>query len=213
MKLPSVYVIGDSISIDYGRYLEQFLKGMVLYGRKEGEQEALKDLDNPLLGANGGDSSMVGDFMKLKIDQGMPRVDLLVVNCGLHDIKSDPETGQLAISDEDYKRNLESIVSLYPELATAMLWVRTTPIDDARHAMRKCKFGRLQKDVDRYNAIADRVMMANEIPMVDLSPVCVELDDGSGPHRDGVHFVNEVKRLQGAYLAGRITGYFARDTV
>lgn len=62
MKL---YVIGDSISIQYGPYLEADFRGVMGYPRKEGEEEALLNLDIPQ-GANGGDSSMVHAFLAAK---------------------------------------------------------------------------------------------------------------------------------------------------
>ena len=56
------------------------------YSRKEGEQEALINLDNPQ-GANGGDSAMVLDFLKAMKKSGGIDADFLLVNCGLHDLR------------------------------------------------------------------------------------------------------------------------------
>ena len=54
----SVFVVGDSISIQYGPFLEQMLSGRIAYARKGSEDatmaEALRNLDIPV-GANGGD--------------------------------------------------------------------------------------------------------------------------------------------------------------
>ena len=55
MPLPTCYVIGDSISIQYGPYLESALGASWQYDRKSGDAEARKNLDIPI-GANGGDS-------------------------------------------------------------------------------------------------------------------------------------------------------------
>ena len=62
MTKPSIFVIGDSISIQYGPYLQKALAPWCGYARKSGEEAALKNLDNPM-GANGGDSSMVHDYV------------------------------------------------------------------------------------------------------------------------------------------------------
>ena len=43
-----VYIIGDSISIQYGPYLEAALHGVMAYARKEGEEEA-PNLDKDLI--------------------------------------------------------------------------------------------------------------------------------------------------------------------
>ena len=50
-----IYVIGDSISIQYGTYLESQLKGIMEYSRKGGIEEASVNFDHKT-GANGGDS-------------------------------------------------------------------------------------------------------------------------------------------------------------
>ena len=103
--MQSIFVIGDSISIQYGPWLAKFLQGRYSYRRKEGSQEALLDLDIPE-GANGGDSSMVLAYIQAAGDHheiGHP--DLLLLNCGLHDIKTDPETGKMQRSPEEYRQN------------------------------------------------------------------------------------------------------------
>ncbi|MBN1864300.1 MAG: hypothetical protein JW808_05315, partial [Victivallales bacterium] len=74
-----VYVIGDSISIQYGPYLREYLRGFMEYARKEGEAEALLNMDKPL-GANGGDSSMVLSFLKAKAAAGGIDADFLLLN-------------------------------------------------------------------------------------------------------------------------------------
>ena len=74
-----IYIIGDSISIHYGPYLQTYLDGVMEYSRKEGEEEALLNLDNPQ-GANGGDSAMVLSFLESKIDSGGIDADLLHIN-------------------------------------------------------------------------------------------------------------------------------------
>lgn len=58
-----LFILGDSISIHYGPYLEQMVKKHFIYARKEGLNEALKNLDYPT-GANGGDSSMVRAYLQ-----------------------------------------------------------------------------------------------------------------------------------------------------
>ena len=58
-----VFVIGDSISIQYGPYLKKFIEGKYLYDRKRDNGEAMQDLNKPV-GANGGDSRMVVDYLE-----------------------------------------------------------------------------------------------------------------------------------------------------
>ncbi|MCP5529625.1 MAG: SGNH/GDSL hydrolase family protein [Opitutaceae bacterium] len=95
--LPKVYILGDSISIHYGPFLQQHLRGVMDYARKEGEDEALLNLDHPA-GANGGDSARVLAFLQAKSCAGGIDADVLLVNCGLHDIRTDPTTGAKQIT-------------------------------------------------------------------------------------------------------------------
>src|SRR5271169_4796096 len=86
-----VYVLGDSISIQYGPYLEKYLSGIMDYARKEGVEEALLNLDKPQ-GANGGDSALVLSFLQARAAAGGIDADVLLLNCGLHDLRTDPVT-------------------------------------------------------------------------------------------------------------------------
>lgn len=130
--MKKVYVVGDSISIQYGPYLERALQGSMGYGRKDGDEEAQLNLDNPQ-GANGGDSGMVLAFLQAKAQAGGIDTDLLLVNCGLHDIKTDPATGQKQVLIEQYQANLRAIVDLVAGMQPTLVWVRTTPCDENVH--------------------------------------------------------------------------------
>ena len=60
-----VFVLGDSISIHYGPHLERYLLGFMHYSRKEGEDKAVVQLDQPLVAnANAGDSSMCLEYLQ-----------------------------------------------------------------------------------------------------------------------------------------------------
>lgn len=198
MSLPFVFVIGDSISMQYGPYLEAALAGRFRYDRKRGENG---DLDNPS-GANGGDSGRVLAYLRGLAEAGDFHADWLLINCGLHDLKTDPQTGAKQVPLEEYESNLRAIVECAGALAGQMLWVRTTPVDDETHNSRAKQFHRHAVDLDAYNAAADRVMAEAGIPGIDL---CGYTNSLGGPEvifRDHVHFPEEVQRLQAAYIAG-----------
>ena len=91
------YLIGDSISLHYGPYLKEYLNGIMEYSRKEGEEEAMLNLDKPQ-GANGGDSSMILSFLEAKATSGGIDADVILLNCGLHDIKTTPATEEKQMS-------------------------------------------------------------------------------------------------------------------
>ena len=63
-----IFLIGDSISIEYTPYLKEDIKDFANLERKEDDGTALKNLDVPM-GANGGDSQMVLDYLQHKIQK------------------------------------------------------------------------------------------------------------------------------------------------
>jgi len=196
-----IYIIGDSISIHYGPYLKQYLAGVMDYARKEGETEALLNLDNPQ-GANGGDSSMVLSFMKALAKSGGVDADLLLVNCGLHDIVRNPETGKARVSIDDYENNLRSLVSVAGNMRTDLAWIRTPPCDEKVHNRPGMSFYRFSADCAAYNAVADRVMSETGVPSIDLHAFTCNL--ARDLYCDHVHFHEHIREKQGAFIAGWI---------
>lgn len=197
--MKKLYIIGDSISIQYGPYLQQALQGVMHYARKEGETEALLNLDNPQ-GANGGDSSMVLAFLQGMAQQGSIDADLLLVNCGLHDIKTNPQTGQRQIGIDGYAENLRAIVALAATMPLSMAWIRTTPCDEYVHNQPHMAFHRFAADCDAYNTVADNIMHTAGIPIIDLYTFTRNL--GADLYCDHVHFHEPVRAQQAAFLAG-----------
>ncbi|MCF7854021.1 MAG: SGNH/GDSL hydrolase family protein [Candidatus Pacebacteria bacterium] len=195
MELPELFVIGDSISIGYGPSLESMVHGVFQYGRKGGALDPLGDV------VQGGDSARVLDYLKQLHEKRTFHPDVLLVNCGLHDLKTDRESGEKQIPIGMYERNLCEIARTAAQLCGSMIWVRTTPVLFARH--RKVKtFDRYEADVDSYNTVADNVMAAEGIMSADLFTFTVKLGVAEALKEDGVHFRPVASRLQAAYLAG-----------
>lgn len=192
----TVHVIGDSISIHYGPYLEQYLSPWCGYSRKTGR---VGNLDEPD-GANGGDSSMVLAYLQQCLAAGR-QWDVLLINCGLHDVKR--ANGRLQIELVQYKANLAAIFELARQLAAQLVWVRTTPVIDHLHNARMADFKRFNADVERYNAAADRLAAAAADGQIDLNGFCRSLG-GAEIFADHVHFTDDIRRLQGAFIAGHL---------
>jgi lysophospholipase L1-like esterase len=201
MKL---YLIGDSISIHYGPYLQTHLAGTMEYSRKEGEAEALLNLDRPQ-GANGGDSSMVREYLSRTVESGGLEADLLLVNCGLHDIKTDVATGERQVSIDAYAENLKAIVELAAGTKCQLIWIRTTPCDEAVHNSAGMAFHRYSADCDAYNRVADRIMAECQVPMIDLHGFTLRL--GEDLYCDHVHFQVPIREKQAAFIAGWLSAY------
>ncbi len=208
MALPLLYVIGDSISLQYGPYLEKMLAGFLRYARKEGEEEALLNLDRPQ-GANGGDSSMVLEYVKARVSQGGWRPDVLFINCGLHDIKTDPLTGRRQVALADYRQNLATIAAIVKPLCRSLVWARTTPVIDAVHNKNKVDFHRHASDVELYNAAADEVMAGAGASICDLFSFTRNLG-GAELFCDHVHFIEAVRAQQAAFITGYLHGIWRK---
>jgi len=207
MRAPSLFVIGDSISMHYGPQLERLVAGRFVYGRKGGAEDVEADADDPVLGANGGDSHRVLAYLRHRRERGDFAPDRLLLNCGLHDLKlpADGDLHQVPLAD--YRANLVAILAEVPA-ATRVVWVRTTPVDEAVHAAKK-SFRRLEADVEAYNAVADEVMAAADVPRIDLHAFSRALGR-EVLAEDGVHFAESARPLQAAYIAGALDALTAR---
>lgn len=202
--LPRLFVIGDSISIQYGPYLEAFVSGTFAYDRKRdgaGGAKAAHNLDVPQ-GANGGDSAMVLAYLKARAARDPLHADVLLLNCGLHDIKTDLASGARQVPPEDYARNLRAILEVAKAAGMAVVWVRTTPVVTEIHNARSRAFHRFAADVAAYNAIADEIMSAASVPIIDLHGFSARFVPAG--YIDHVHFSEAVREKQAAYLAGAL---------
>jgi hypothetical protein len=214
IHMRSLYIIGDSISVHYAPFLEKCLRGCIRVIHREGAGEALRNLDLPM-GANAGHSTRVLDFLRGKQARGGIDTDILLLNCGLHDIKTDPATGAKLTPLADYSTNLHAILDVVGELRPSPVWVRTTPCDEAVHNKPGMGFHRFAADVHAYNDAADAVMEARGVPSIDLHAFTLNLataPDGRDLYCDHVHFPPEIREKQAAFIAGWLLGHSGAAT-
>ena len=147
---------------------------------------------------------MVLSFLRSLVDSGKIDADLLLLNCGLHDIKTDPETGAKQVPIDKYRENLEAILQTVEMMKCRLVWIRTTPCDERVHNTEKMGFHRFAADCDAYNQAADQIMAAAEVPSIDLYTFTVNL--GQDLYCDHVHFHDHVREKQAAFIAGWLTG-------
>jgi hypothetical protein len=205
--MQSIYLIGDSIAVHYEPFLTQYTKNVFRCVHRQGEAEALNNLDLPM-GANAGDSGMVLEFLRGKRARGGIDADLILLNCGLHDIRTDPATGQKKTPLEVYRANLEAIVDEISVLRPRLLWVRTTPCDEKIHNTRIKEFYRFGEDVTTYNFTADTVMKKRGISVIDLHQFTKNLDAGPSLFSDHIHFPVHIREKQAAFIAGYLLGIY-----
>ncbi|HET8984999.1 MAG TPA: hypothetical protein VFN03_04485, partial [Trueperaceae bacterium] len=165
-------------------------------------------------GENAGDSSMVLAYLSAR--PLAARTDVLLLNCGLHDLKVDTSTGRRQVELASYRANLAGIIALVRAAETRLVWCSTTPVADAVHAEhgRELAFSRSAADVARYNAAASEVMRAADVPIIDLHASTIALgvlEPGGLPslYVDHVHYLPWVRAAQAAYLAGWLAAQHA----
>lgn len=194
--LPRLHVVGDSISMGYGPDLERMLRGLARYSRKP-------QLGDDPESANGRDSGAVLAYLVGLRAAERSGIDYLMINCGLHDVKRDPETGEPLTPLQQYVDNLRTITWYAREGTHTLIWVRTTPVVDSIHnSQPHLGFHRFASDVATYNAAADAVMLEARAHVIDLFGFTESL--GRDVYCDHVHFTPQVTRLQAAYVAGNL---------
>lgn len=193
----SIFIIGDSISIQYGPFLKEIVKVNFTYDRKRGVTEALTDLDKPI-GANGGDSSRVLQYL---LEENFKKVkyDILLINCGLHDIRVHRQSLEKQINEQEYEKNLNSLLGLALKMANKVVWINSTPIADKIHNGRSEGFFRFERDLNNYNSIAEKVLKKKNIELIDLYSFTKKL--GENIYCDHVHFKEHIRKKQAAYIA------------
>ena len=144
-------------------------------------------------------------YVEAMLAGGTWRPDLLLLNCGLHDLRTDPATGAKQVPLEQYRRNLRRIASLLGRAHVRTVWVRTTPIDDVAACRPGAAFHRHAADVQAYNAAADEVMATAGAAVLDLFGFTRGLG-GSEVFADHAHFAEPVREKQAAFIAGFVLG-------
>jgi lysophospholipase L1-like esterase len=198
-----LYVIGDSISVHYGPYLQRELEGFADYARKGGPDATGTDWENPT-DANGGDSALVLAYLR----ENLPAIstDVLLLNCGLHDLRADRNSGAYQVPPDIYRAHLHAIIDLVQDAGIRPVWLSTTPVDDAVHNHHDLPYRRFPKDVLAYNAIAAEVMASHAVPTIDLHGFMQEL--GFGLTIDHVHYRDDIRARQAAFIATKLKALF-----
>lgn len=192
-----LFILGDSISLQYGSYIQKAWADSVEIQRKGSQENALKNLDVPV-DANGGDSRMVLSYLQTRKEDAFFQPDLLLLNCGLHDVKRNPATGVIAVDSVEYRANLNAIFALLQAKKIPVVWVRITEVIDSIHAQKSKAFNRYIKDVNQYNNIADAVCKKYKVDEIDLFSFTKGL--GSDRFADHVHYIPRVIQAQGMYI-------------
>jgi hypothetical protein len=191
-----LHVAADSISMHYGPFLQDYVGDWYQYSRKGAPIAHGVAAEDP----NGGDAPTLLDYLN-RCRQQQAHWDVLLLNCGLHDIRS--RSGECQTAQTIYDVTVRAIVKLASELARCIVWVRTTPVIDERHNRLKAEFQRFNHDIKRYNKIADAAILSERGWLIDLYGFTRRLG-GEEIYQDHVHFGLDARRLQAAFIAGHL---------
>ena len=124
------------------------------------------------------------------------KLDVVRLNCGLHDLKRAKKDGHHQIEVDRYADNLRRIVGHIREgTDAALVFADTTSVLDDRHARRGADFDRTEADVGQYNAAAVAVMTGLGVPVHDLN------------------WVSQLARSEHAELGTATRAYVTRPTI
>mgnify|MGYP005848844859 CR=1 FL=1 len=200
----ALFVLGDSVSMHYGPHLQRALGPTFAYARK-GSVATADAVEVPTDdNANGGDSRMCLAYLRDRCSDPAFAPDLLLLNCGLHDVKQPPGGGPLQVPLDEYAANLRAMAALLADTRprTRLVFATTTPVCEEHHNGPRSGIWRCQRDVDQCNDAARAVMVEVGAPVVDLAAFTLTQGDPRDTLPDGRHFTEPVRAAQGVFLAG-----------
>jgi isoamyl acetate esterase len=129
--------------------------------------------------------------------------DLIHLNCGLHDLRYNPDRVEPMVSPDEYADNLDRIF--------ATVRATTTPINEQWHQAHRQSY-RYEVDVIRYNTLALQVAVNHQVLINDLYQVVIAHGRDALLREDGLHFTAQGYQLLGQQVAAVIRQVLANDT-
>ncbi|MCI0475777.1 MAG: GDSL-type esterase/lipase family protein [Anaerolineales bacterium] len=185
--MKQIILIGDSIRIGYQAVVRRELAGLAeIWTPKE----------------NGRDSRNVLAHLNDWVIARAP--DLVHLNCGLHDLKTEFGATTHQVPLDEYAANVRVILTrVQRETRAQIIWATTTPVNEAWHHANK-EFDRWEADVSAYNFRATQIARELNIPIDDLNAVVTQFGRDKILLPDGVHFSDEGYVLLGKRVAQAI---------
>jgi lysophospholipase L1-like esterase len=192
--LRRLFVCGDSISVGYGPTLKVTLQNQINVTHRRDLPQVFPALVKPLRGYSGPARSLL-EYTAAVLNSPEYRPDILLLNCGLHDVARGP-AGKKA---EQYERDLEALFALVQGRHVTLVWVQTTP---------KAAGHRDNPEILEFNRISARVLGGRGVALIDLHAFTTALIAGHGEANvirpDGVHFTRFACEAQGRFSASEL---------
>ncbi len=136
-------------------------------------------------------------------------IDVVHINCGLHDIRYDPGLDRPVSSLDQYRANLHAIFSYLAGTGAIVIWATSTPVDEDRHNRNKLS-RRYQADLIEYNRISVELAYAFGFRIHDLYERLSQASIDTLLLPDGVHFNRAGNELIGRHIVDAIQGSLER---
>jgi isoamyl acetate esterase len=192
-RIPTAYLIGDSIAGGYAAAVQAELAGEVSVEVRpengEDSRRVLAQLDEWLAGRS---------------------YDVIHVNCGLHDLKRAHCSGELQVPLAEYEADLWQIVARLGLHTGRLIWGRITPVIDGQPVATK-SFDRFNRDVAAYNKVADWVMAGCGVAINDLHRAIIEAGVADCVSEDGVHMTDQGYAILSRRVAAAIRKAMTTD--
>lgn len=129
--------------------------------------------------------------------------DVVLVNCGLHDIRHDPGQCRPVTSPEDYVANLQHVFAYLAATGASVIWATSTPIRESMHAgIDSPRWYR--EDLVAYNRLSVELALGFGFGVNDLYGRLTEAAAERLLMPDGVHFNHVGNALIGKHVAAAI---------
>jgi lysophospholipase L1-like esterase len=209
-KKPKLFVLGDSISIQYGAFLGKMVAPEFDYSRKTGEEPQLKDTPAWRLGEdNGKHTNDCRVYIEYMLKDPNWRPDVMLLNAGIHDLTTmDQVTKVKQVPVDEYIKNLTTVLDAMAERKVPVIWVSTTPVDEVWCQEQKVEVKHYNADVKEFNEAAAKLMAEKGVPVIDLCTFTTNLG-GREIFTDMCHFSEATARLQAAHIAGYLSAWRA----
>lgn len=136
--------------------------------------------------------------------------DILLLQCGLHDLKTDPITGRKQVPIDRFESNLKEALKEAALMGLKVVWLRITPVVDEIHNALSSSFHRFAADVAAYNAIADEVTREAGTAVIDMNPLCESLIPEA--LIDHIHYDHATRQAQARFIAAELSRLFPNPT-
>jgi lysophospholipase L1-like esterase len=186
---PRILIIGDSISIGYTPFVQEYLSDIAYVHHNPGNAQH-----------TGTGLARIEEWL------GSANWDIIQFNWGLWDLcyrhpdskvqgNRDKINGKITYSIDDYASNLDSIVSVLKNKSRAkLIFVTTTYVPEQES-------GRFTQDAIRYNDIAKQIMKKHSVTIHDIYKKSVAIHNKHGKGANDVHYTQEGYRQLGKGIA------------